>query len=110
MRGWLRAVTALRLLQHDGVERLLIKHLRTDEDKAVRVAAIRALDDRAPTEKAGTALVQAAQNDKKARVRYEAVHLMKKWAGDLPFLRDGLKKVAAADPEMSIRDAARDDI
>ncbi len=103
------AVDAIRLMKHPEVDSLVAHYLDATNERSytVRVAAVNAAKVRKPSDRLARALAKAALKDPKAKVRYEAIQVMKKWAVDRPELRKTLEQVAKADSEKQNRMAAR---
>ncbi len=97
------AVTALRLLTEPQAERLILDRLAHDEDRHVRLAALRALRAESASTQVTDALAAASLQDESDRVRYEAVRMMGAQLSRAPSLRDTLQRVASSDSQAAVR-------
>jgi HEAT repeat protein len=100
------AITALRLIDHSGVDEILVSHMTSDSAKRVRLAALGAFSRRSPTDRTVSALQGVALGDREHAVRLEAVRLMARWMPTMPSLRATLEQVARADSEKTVRETA----
>ncbi|HKO49962.1 MAG TPA: HEAT repeat domain-containing protein [Polyangiaceae bacterium] len=100
------AVRSLRLMNAPEVDGILIRRLNDDSVKAVRLAALDAMQARPPA----PALVQALRSSistEDPHVRYRVVELMSRWLSKQPELRQSLELVAKNEQEEKIRELAK---
>lgn len=100
------AVRSLRLMEASEVEGILIRRFVDDSVKAVRLAALEAMQARTPT----PALVQTLRGSISTpdpHVRYRLVELMSRWLDEQPELRQSLELVAKNEQEEKIRELAK---
>jgi len=100
------AARALSSVETPEVDGLLAQTLTQDDAKAVRLAAIEAMEGRTltPTLEQG---LRVATGDSDPHVRYESVKLVARWLPQRSELRATLEHVAANDEERKIREFAK---
>jgi len=99
------AVRSLQLMPSKLVDELLVERLASDTERSVKLAAIEAIDDRAPTDTLVTALRSSATADD-PHVRYRSVETMIRWLPKRTELRETIQAVAKNEQEPKIRSLA----
>lgn len=99
------AVRSLQSMPSSSVDDLLAERLGSDSARAVKLAAIEAMDERTPSDTLVKALRGALGSDD-PHVRYRSVEMMIRWLPKRVDLRDAIQLVAKNDAEPKIRGLA----
>jgi len=99
------AVSALRLMPGEAVERLLAEQFKGNNPEA-QLAAIDAMIVREPSTLLAKALAEGAANAEKPATRLRAVGLLQKWLPRHPELLPALKEIEKDDVNPHVREAA----
>jgi len=101
------AVRALQSMKGAKVDDVLAQRLASDPSSDVRVSALAAAKVRQPTDVLVHAVEGAATAADDPHVRYRAVELLAVWLSSRDDVRGALKKVAASEGEVRIRELAQ---
>jgi len=101
------ATNALRFVEGDEAEGLLVRALSSDPDTDVRLKAAAALGFREPTRAATDAMIAAIGKESAPGVRLELLRDLSQAARSFPDALAPVRKVADADPTPELRQAAR---
>jgi hypothetical protein len=101
------AIEALRLMQHDSVDALIVEALASSTETTTRSAALNAMQARVPSKVLSSGLSQFVRTTSDPYARLRAVELAAKWLRTSSELRAALEDRAEHDDRPKIRDVAR---
>jgi hypothetical protein len=101
------AMEALQLMKHPRADAVLAEHIASDHFVEVRMAALRAVHLRPPSQTIEQAAIRSAQSDAAPGVRLGAVRALAGWLPLRPSLRPILQAIADAETHEGVRAEAR---
>jgi hypothetical protein len=101
------AVRALQFMISPQIDPLIASSMTADTDLAVTLAALDAVQARAPSDVLIEALSSVAQSSPNPNARYKSVDQLTRWGKTRPALRELIQRVATNDPEERVRALAQ---